>query len=565
MGKPLSLLIIEDSPDDVLLLTRALRRADFDLSYENVCSHEGIVQALDRRTFDLVISDHNMPGLTAPAALAVVRAHDSDVPFIIVSGSIGEEAAVAVMRAGAQDHISKNNLARLPAAIERELKDAEERRARRRAEEKVRHLAYHDPLTGLPNRAQLCESMTARLAQPHAPRLAALAIKLHNLKEIVNTLGFSIGQQMIVEMSQRLRSVSGSGLLSSLGHGEFSLVLTGDATVATEVAAAIQEVMQAPVAMGALALEAEVLVGVALFPEHGETPDLLLQHAAVALLQARDSAGRMALYSRAHDPNRPERLAMVAELRRAIEKNQLLLHYQPKVSFATGALVGVEALVRWNHPKLGLVPPDSFIPLAEQSGLINPLTLWVLEECVRQSERWQRSGLAVNVAVNLSAKNLQNVEVGERLLDLFSGASPLTLEVTESAIMTDEPRIHDLFHELKKREVAIAIDDFGTGYSSLTNLRRLPLSEIKIDKSFVSHMTDCEEDRTIVQSIIELAHNLGMHVVAEGIDSQATMDMLGALHCDLAQGYLLARPLTAGALFDWTQQRGAMPLQATGT
>jgi diguanylate cyclase (GGDEF)-like protein len=520
-----------------------------------------MAEALDSSSWEVVISDHHMPGFSAPQALKLLRDRGFDLPFIIVSGSIGEEAAVAAMKAGAQDYIVKGQLARLPAAIERELKDAQERRARREAEEKIRFLAFYDPLTSLPNRTTFCEQLAKLLRdrEREGEPLAVLSVKLDNLREVNNTLGFDIGEHVLAEIGARLReAVNHPQLLARVGGAEFAVALPdGDLDSAMIVARKLQHVISGVVSVGAMEVDTVTSIGIAVFPGHGEQPDLLLQRTNVALSQAVEGPSRIAIYEREGDPYQPQRLSMISELRRGIETGQLKLQYQPKVRFATGELVGVEALVRWIHPKLGQISPDQFIPLAEQTGLINPLTRWVLKEAMRQSYAWQRCGLDLNIAVNLSAKNLQSSDLTEHLGRLLSasGIQPgrLVLEVTESAIMSDEPRAQEILRKLHSQGIEIAIDDFGTGYSSLANLRRLPVSEIKIDKSFVMGMSACNEDRIIVDSIIELGHKLGLHVVAEGVETQHTWKALVDLRCDLAQGYLLSRPLPANDVLQWTR------------
>jgi diguanylate cyclase (GGDEF)-like protein len=572
MRKPLSLLIVEDCEDDALLVLMCLRNAGFEPAWKRVDTEPALAAALDEQPWDLLISDHSMPEFSAPAALAHVRGRGLDVPFIIVSGSIGEESAVLAMKAGAQDYIVKGHLGRLPAAVERELRDAQERRARREAEQRVRHMAYYDQLTGLPNRASFREGLD-KLLREHGQSgepLAVISVKLDNLQEVNNTLGHQTGERLLCDVSARLRGALGEQrLLARLGSDQFALaVADGDVEHALRLARDIQYAIATPVRIDAIEVEVAALAGIALFPGHGETTDLLLRRADVALVQAMESQGRVALYDRDRDPYQPERLALIAELRRAIEAGQLTVHYQPKVNMATGTLTGVEALVRWDHPRLGRLPPDRFIPLAEQTGSINALTRWVLRETMRQAYAWHRIGLDLSIAVNLSAKNLQNAELTDQLGRLLSSsgmpADKLVLEVTESAIMTDEPRVKELLVRLDAQGVEIAIDDFGTGYSSFANLRRLPVSEIKIDKSFVLNMVSSEEDRMIVASIVELGHNLGMSVVAEGVENDSIWGVLIGLHCDLAQGYYLSRPLPAADLLDWSRRFSSRPPPRNG-
>jgi diguanylate cyclase (GGDEF)-like protein len=561
MSRALSVLIVEDSEDDELLLLMCLRAAGFDPSYERVQTAGAMAAALDARTWELVISDHNMPGFSAPKALELLRSKDRDLPFIIVSGSIGEEAAVAAMKAGAQDFLVKGHLARLPAAIERELRDADERRARKHAEARIRTLAYFDPLTSLPNRVSFCEQLQRLLREPtrDGGTLAVLGVKLDNLRQINNTLGYGTGESVLAELGVRLsRVVQAPQQLARIGGAEFAIVLPeGDVDAALTFAHRVQQDVAGTVCIDALDVDMTTSVGIALYPGHGDDPELLLQRTNVALTQTADSSTRIALYDREGDPFQPQRLSLISELRRAIEGGQLSLHYQPKIRFSNGKLMGVEALVRWIHPKLGLLAPDQFIPLAEQTGLINPLTRWVLKEAMRQSYAWRRAGLDLNIAVNFSAKNLQSTELSDHLGLLLSAsgtsAEKLILEVTESAIMSDEPRALSILRKLHELGVEFSIDDFGTGYSSFANLRRLPVSEIKIDKSFVIGMSGSNEDRIIVDSIIELGHKLGMHVVAEGVETLSSWSVLADLRCDLAQGYYLSRPLPADDVLSWTR------------
>jgi diguanylate cyclase (GGDEF)-like protein len=561
MGRPLQLLLVEDSEDDALLLLSALRRAGFDPTWHRVETERAMIKALDSRPWDLIISDHNMPSFNAPAALKIVADRGLDLPFIIVSGSIGEEAAVAAMKAGAQDYLAKGHLKRLPVAIERELKEASERRARRDAEERIRFLAYFDGLTSLPNRANFCEQLQALIMNPAraGAQLAVLSIKIDNLREINNTLGHATGEQALLEIATRLQVALPSGhLLARVGGDDFAIALPdGDEHAALRAAADVQSILSSAISVDPVEVDAVTSIGIALYPDHADGSELLLQRTNAALAQALEHPERIAVYDRDRDPYQPVRLSMIAELRRAIETDQLRLHYQPKVDFRTGIVSGFEALVRWTHPKHGPLSPELFVPLAEQSGLINSLTRWVARSALREAQSWHREGLDAAIAINLSAKNLHNSDLAEQLDSMLSASDVpperLVLEVTESAIMSDHTRAREILEQLHSRGIEIAIDDFGTGYSSFANLRRLPVSEIKIDKSFVQSMSRCEEDRVIVDSVIGLGHKLGLNVVAEGVEGHPEWLELSTLRCDIAQGYYLSRPLPAEKLFDWTR------------
>jgi EAL domain-containing protein (putative c-di-GMP-specific phosphodiesterase class I) len=305
-----------------------------------------------------------------------------------------------------------------------------------------------------------------------------------------------------------------------------------------------------------LPIEVGGSLGISVFPEHGDDAEVLLRRADLAVLVAKREAGSCVVYSPACDPYDPRRLVLLGELRRALEGDELLLHYQPKVELKARSVVGAEALLRWRHPKRGMVRPDEFIPLAEKSGLIKPLTRWVLGEAVRQCRSWERSGRPLYVAVNLSARNLQDPSLVGQITGLLETerVSPewLRVELTESAVMSDQARVVESLSQLRGAGIETAIDDFGTGYSSLAYLQALPVSELKIDKAFVIGMgVDGNGKATIVRSTNDLGHNLGLSVVAEGVEDERTLELLGTYGCDGAQGYHIARPMSAPDLGRW--------------
>ena len=293
-------------------------------------------------------------------------------------------------------------------------------------------------------------------------------------------------------------------------------------------------------------------IGIAVYPDHGDDADLLMQRADVAMYVAKEAGNEYFVYASDRDHYHPDRLALMGALRRAIDDNQLFLLYQPQVCVKTGRVVGVEALVRWRHPERGVIPPDQFILLAEHAGLIKPLTLWVLTTALRQCRGWHDLGIAISVAVNLSARSLQDAGLPDQIASILhhAGAAPgsLELEITESVIMADPARALEILTRLDAMGVRLSIDDFGTGYSSLSYLKKLPVESIKIDKSFVISMVADQDDAVIVRSTIELAHTLGLKVVAEGVEQRETWDRLAALGCDFAQGYYLSRPQPADDL-----------------
>jgi EAL domain-containing protein (putative c-di-GMP-specific phosphodiesterase class I) len=313
-------------------------------------------------------------------------------------------------------------------------------------------------------------------------------------------------------------------------------------------------------------LEVEASIGVAVFPEHGMTVDPLMQHADIAMYLAKEARSGVEVYEPERDEHSADRLGMLAGLRHAIDAGQLVLHYQPKVSLPGGVVTGVEALVRWHHPTRGLVPPDDFIPLAETSGLMHRLTACVIDQALAQVAAWRAVGLRVPVAVNVSARDLHGGElVGtvERGLARY-GLPPdcLRLELTERVLTADSTRVRETLAELERLDVPLSLDDFGTGYHSMVMLTRLPVSEVKVDRSFVARMEMADEDRSIVRSIIELAHSLGLHTVAEGVETEAEWASLRGLGCDSAQGFYVARPMPAEQATAWLEEQVVRPLAA---
>jgi EAL domain-containing protein (putative c-di-GMP-specific phosphodiesterase class I) len=315
--------------------------------------------------------------------------------------------------------------------------------------------------------------------------------------------------------------------------------------------------LEEPVEVEGQVLEVGATIGIVAYPEHGTDPDTLLRHADVAMYAAKDAHADVLVYRPDLDEHSPDRLALVSELRRAIEGGDLVLHYQPLLDYSTRTIKGVEALARWNHPVRGMVPPGDFIPLAERTGLIAPLTAWVLRAAVRQCAEWRAAGLDLRVAVNISQRNLADPELPETVAALLDEwgmpANRLVLEVTESTLMNDPNLAIDTTARLRAMGIVLAIDDFGTGYSSLAHLSRLPVEELKIDRSFVQQMAADSGDSAIVRSTISLAHELGLRIVAEGVEDEDTLVLLQRLGADVAQGFFISRPLPAEALVLWLQ------------
>lgn len=434
---------------------------------------------------------------------------------------------------------------------------------RKKMESALVEQALHDPLTGLPNRALLYNTLQQAISagRRDGKPFALLLMDLNRFKEVNDTLGHQKGDLLLRQIGPRLRrALRDSDTIARLGGDEFAVVLPRvGADEVVLVAQKILNALQEPIIIEGLSLEVGASIGIALYPEHGADADLLVQRADVAMYAAKEGNGGYALYEAQHDHHNAHRLALIGELRHAVEHEQLLLYYQPKVAIGDGRVAGVEALVRWQHPRHGLIAPDQFIPIAERTGLINRLTLWVLGAALRQGRAWHRMGLPVNIAVNLSAHNLQNQQFADQVAQLLHDtdfvARHLELEITESVIMTDPVRVTETLGRLSGLGVRLSIDDFGIGYSSLSHLKKLPVDEIKIDQSFIMGMATNEDDRVIVRQIVDLGHALGLKVVGEGVEARAVWDKLAALNCDIAQGYHLSGPLPVAAITDWLAQR----------
>jgi diguanylate cyclase (GGDEF)-like protein len=421
------------------------------------------------------------------------------------------------------------------------------------------HNALHDALTGLPNRvlfADRLEHAISAAGRDPAP-FSMLMMDLDRFKEINDTLGHSIGDLLLREIGPRLIPILRPGdSLARLGGDEFGLLLPGAGVEqAREVTDRLLAAMRAPFALGGLSVTVDASVGIVTYPTDGEDAGTLVQRADIAMYVAKgEGHGGGASYDPAKDPYDPARLLLIGDLRKAISAGELELHYQPK--FATGDLdlVGVEALVRWPHPTLGLLPPSDFIPLAEHTGLIRPLTLEVLRQAARQWRAWDRDGLEVTVAVNLSLANLLDnqlvADVARILADEQMPADRLILEITESTVMADPRRTIAMLEQLAAMDIRLSVDDYGTGHSSLAYLRRLPVHELKIDRAFVEHLAVDDQDVQIVSSTIALAHSLGLRVVGEGVEDERALSVLQAHGCDLVQGFHLGRPVPPEALQD---------------
>jgi diguanylate cyclase (GGDEF)-like protein len=435
-------------------------------------------------------------------------------------------------------------------------------------QQRTQHQALHDGLTGLPNRTLLRDrsGQAIRQADRELSPAALLLIDLDRFKEVNDTLGHHYGDRLLIQVGERLQAtVRQVDTVARLGGDEFAVLLpniaTGEGAVA--VARKLLTTLEEPFTLEGLSLDVEASIGVALYPDHGNDAEELLQHADIAMYVAKDTHAGYMLFDPTQDQHSPRRLALLGELRRAIDLDQLLLHYQPKVDAHSSQILGVEALVRWQHPKHGLISPGEFIPLAERTGLIGPLTHFVLDQALRQCHQWRQAGHELSVAVNVSARRLLDLTFPDEVARLLARwevpARLLVVEITESTIMADPTHALQVLGRLDHMGVQVAIDDFGTGYSSMAYLKSLPVHELKVDRSFVAQMTSNTRDAVIVRSTVDLGRNLGLRVVAEGVEDEATWQELDAIGCDAIQGYYVSHPVPPDDLIDWLQQQAATP------
>ena len=443
---------------------------------------------------------------------------------------------------------------------------------RKQAETRLWHQALHDALTGLPNRRLFHDRVGQALerAERSGGSHAVLLMDLDRFKEVNDTLGHDCGDVLLRELGERLESrMRTADTVARLGGDEFGFLLSDvDFAGASELVARIQRALHDSFTLQELPVHVEASIGIALFPDHGETVDLLLQRADVAMYVAKRAGSGFAFYDVRKDDHTPTRLTLMGDLRNALEQRELVVHYQPQVELATGRVSGVEALLRWEHPTRGLLQPDDFMPAAERSGLMDRLTRYVIDEALGHQQVWRNAGWELPVAVNVSMLNLLDPAFPADVLALLdrwgAPASSLGLEITEHTVVADRVRVEEVLSWLAECGLTIAIDDFGTGYSSLALLRRLPLHGIKIDRSFVRAMTSDHDDAVIVRSTIELAHNLGLKVIAEGVATSDIYEELVRLGCDAAQGFYLGAALPARELGLWLEGHHRTPTAATG-
>ena len=425
--------------------------------------------------------------------------------------------------------------------------------------ESLEHMAFTDHLTGLPNRMLFHDRLQQAIlgARRDKKPFALFIMDLDHFKDVNDTVGHHVGDVILQQVGQRLRDkLRKSDTVARMGGDEFAVLLVTVGEQHAEMAARmLLKALRAPFVVEGQSFEIGASIGIALYPDHGSDVNMLTQHADVAMYAAKNNNSGFAFYSSELNQHMPNRLALMGELRRAVDCEEFVVYYQPTVALHTGQLTGMEALTRWKHPEKDIVLPDTFIPLMEQSGLIRSLTPWVLNAALQDCHEWHKDGFDVSVSVNLSTRDLQDPYIVDTLSDVIAACDGkpdwLELEITESAVMIDPVRAMEALGHIAEMGIRLSIDDFGTGYSSLGYLKKLPVSVLKIDKSFVIGMKDDENDATIVRSSVDLAHNMGLTVVAEGVENADTFSLLTELGCDAAQGIFISQPMPAAKVRSW--------------
>ena len=562
-----NILIIDDEEQ-----IRDLLIAILGSSYTccSVASAEEALSKLSREAFDLVISDIDMGGMSGIELIPKLHSISPGTVVVMISGHQDIETAIEAMRVGAFDYITKPiDIRHVDAAVQRALghrnlileKEQYREQLEQLLEERtaeVDYLAYYDTVTQLPNRA-LFEDRVAQaivMAKSSGQTLAVLFISLDQFKKVNDTLGHGPGDILLREFAERLKScIAQTDTVARFGSDEFALLRTQieGADDVIETIGSLSQVLKFVFELDGQELFATASVGISLFPVDGEEGHTLLKNAGAALYKAKRSGGANYQFYTADIHDRASRrLSLETTLRRAIQNHEFLLHYQPKVSVDSLEITGVEALIRWHHPQLGLVSPAEFIPLAEDTGLIISIGEWVLKEACLQNKRWQTQGFApIRTAVNISARQLHDQGFADTVIRILkeTNLAPqyLELELTESSIMQNAELAANVLSRLKSMGIYCSIDDFGTGFSSLASLKRLPINALKIDKSFVSEAPSEPDDAALVMAIVTLAHNLRLKVIAEGVETEEQLRLLHLLRCDEIQGFLFSKPLPADA------------------
>lgn len=564
LNEPIKILLVEDDLfyEDYL---SEIFAEETEISYElnHVVRIKDCVEHLEQDNFDVILIDLNLPDCTGLDTIYEVESQASNTPIIVLTEQDDNELASQALQSGAQDYLVKGQIDR--STLERSIRYAIERnRLLEQLEESKRlqrHLAYHDALTILPNRHLLHDRLQQALAQSkRSGKLAALLfLDLDGFKRINDTLGHGIGDLLLKSVAKRLKTtVRQVDTVARLGGDEFTIVLLeiNHAQDAKDVAQKILKVISQPYKIEEHELFVTASVGISIYPDDGSDIESLIRKADIAMYRAKGQGkNNYQVYNLSMDAKFFERLTLENSLRKAVENEELVAYYQPQVDLRTGEITGVEALVRWQHQKFGLVPPDKFIPLAEETGVILEIDEWMMKTACRQIKNWEREGIAnIRVAVNLSTRQFRQKNLTEKVAQILndSAVQPenLCLEITENEVMHNIETTVEILQALKKMGVLLSLDDFGTGYSSLSYLKRFPIDVLKIDRTFVNGIPSDRDDTAISTAIVVLAHSMELKVIAEGVEKSEQIAFLQSLQCDEIQGFYFSRPLNAETVTD---------------
>lgn len=547
----LRILFVDDSEPDVLLALQSLRGAGLQVESSRVDTGPDFSRLLVGHRWDLVICDHSMPEFDSLSALRILKQSGLDIPFVIVSGIIPDEIAIAAMREGARDFVNKNNLSRLAPAVEREVREARNRDLLRQSQAAVERMLRYDALTGLPNSDAFEERLAAFIAAGE-PFMVCL-IDLNRFRKIAQGLGMVVGNRVLHALAGRLSGCCGEAdFLARFGTDSFVLLRPGDADARTAQLFfnRLQHALSNSLAVQGQSIRLSCCVGAAGFPEHGAQAGDLLHSAEVALNEAKNAGPGQARWFDAGMGDSPRRMILLeSALYQAINQHEFLLHYQPQVDLGSGRVIGVEALLRWQSPTRGVVAPNDFIPMLEESGMIVSVGEWVLQEACRQLQAWQGLGHdRLRMAVNLSAVQFLQSDLAAMVGRVLAGSevdpARVELELTEGIAMHNEEQVIATLRALKALGISLAIDDFGTGYSSLSYLQQFPVDRLKIDRAFIRDARP-GDDLAIVRAVVAMGKSLKLEVIAEGVETELQAAMLRTAGCTEAQGYLYARPMPA--------------------
>ena len=563
------ILLVDDDDVDREKFRRLLRKSGLAASLDEVSSGREALQHLATDTFDCVVVDYRLGDTTGTnLASDIKRTRARPLPVIMITGLGDERVAVEAMREGVYDYLSKNSLRpeHIRNAVEGSLHWAELEATLADAHERLRRLSLFDELTGLPNRNLFFERLEQKLlgCGRGEQRFSLMMLDLNLFKQVNDSLGHAAGDRVLSDIGARLASIGRSAdTFARIGGDEFAGLLCGCETAAEALVIVdrIHAALERPVVYEDELLRISASIGVAMFPEHGRDSRTLLAHADQAMYRAKRSTRSCEVYSVGSHEERPFLIANNLAL--ALERRELFLEYQPKIDLSTGELAGVEALVRWYSPGLGLVSPADFIPTAERTMLIKPITYAIFDMALDQLVRWREQGSEVPMAVNLSARMFDDAELTERCQDALRARSIpphlLTVEITETALMASPLRAQETLSSLQRAGIAISIDDFGAGYTSLKYLRDFDVSELKIDQLFITGLEATSRDASIVRSIAALGNGFNLKLVAEGIEDEAQCQLLRELGCGFGQGFALGRPMPPDSLASWQATRSSHP------